>query len=130
MKLTVDRNALMRSLAHVQAVVERRSTIPVLSNVLMVAETGRLRLTATDLDIEATDSANAAVVLEGRTTAPAQTLFDVVLTVLKLRSNWSRDGSIYVPAVQSFPCRPFRRMIFRSCLERLLPCPSRLTPES
>jgi DNA polymerase-3 subunit beta len=78
MKLTVERNALMRSLAHVQAVVERRSTIPVLSNVLMVAETGRLRLTATDLDIEATDSAHAAVALEGRTTAPAQTLFDVV----------------------------------------------------
>jgi DNA polymerase-3 subunit beta len=59
MKLTIDRNALMRALSHVQAVVERRNTIPILSNILMVAEGDRLSLTATDLDIEATDAAEA-----------------------------------------------------------------------
>ena len=42
MKLTIDRNALMRALSHVQAVVERRNTIPILSNILMVAEGDRL----------------------------------------------------------------------------------------
>ncbi len=78
MKLTIDRNALMRALAHVQAVVERRNTIPILSNILMVAEGDRLRLTATDLDIEASDAAEAQVKKAGRATAPAQTLFDVV----------------------------------------------------
>ena len=57
MKLTIDRNALMRALSHVQAVVERRNTIPILSNILMEAEGDRLSLTATDLDIEATDAA-------------------------------------------------------------------------
>ena len=54
MKLTIDRNALMRALSHVQAVVERRNTIPILSNILMEAEGDRLRLTATDLDIDTT----------------------------------------------------------------------------
>ncbi|MEQ1610943.1 MAG: DNA polymerase III subunit beta [Hyphomonadaceae bacterium] len=78
MKLTIDRNALMRALSHVQAVVERRNTIPILSNILMVAEGERLSLTATDLDIEATDAAEASVKRAGSVTAPAQTLFDVV----------------------------------------------------
>ena len=61
MKLTIDRNALMRALSHVQAVVERRNTIPILSNILLQAEGDRLSLTATDLDIEATDAAEASV---------------------------------------------------------------------
>ena len=78
MKLTIDRNALMRALSHVQAVVERRNTIPILSNILMAAEGDRLSLTATDLDIEATDAAEAKVKKAGSITAPAQTLFDVV----------------------------------------------------
>jgi DNA polymerase-3 subunit beta len=78
MKLTIDRNALMRALSHVQAVVERRNTIPILSNVLLSAEGDRLSLTATDLDIEASDAAEAKVKKAGAVTAPAQTLFDVV----------------------------------------------------
>jgi DNA polymerase III subunit beta len=78
MKLTIDRNALMRALSHVQAVVERRNTIPILSNILLKAEGDRLYLTATDLDIEATDAAEAKVKKSGEVTAPAQTLFDVV----------------------------------------------------
>ncbi len=78
MKLTIDRNALMRALSHVQAVVERRNTIPILSNILLKAEDDRLHVTATDLDIEASDAAEASVKKAGEVTAPAQTLFDVV----------------------------------------------------
>ncbi|MEZ5939346.1 MAG: DNA polymerase III subunit beta [Hyphomonadaceae bacterium] len=78
MKLTIDRNALMRALSHVQSVVERRNTIPILSNILLSAHGDRLKLTATDLDLEATDSVAAKIKTEGDITAPAQTLFDVV----------------------------------------------------
>jgi DNA polymerase-3 subunit beta len=78
MKLTIDRSALIRALSHVQSVVERRNTIPILSNVLLAAEDGRLKLTATDLDIEASDAAEAEVARPGQTTAAAQYLFDVV----------------------------------------------------
>ena len=49
MKLTIERAALLRSLGHVQSVVERRNTIPILANVLIEAEAGKLRLTATDM---------------------------------------------------------------------------------
>jgi len=78
MKLTIERGALLKSLNHVQSIVERRNTIPILSNVLMSAEGGRLGLTATDLDIEIVESTAADVIREGSTTAPAHTLYDIV----------------------------------------------------
>jgi DNA polymerase-3 subunit beta len=78
MKLTIERSDLLNALSHVQNVVERRNTIPILSNVLMEATGGVLTLTATDLDIEAVDSADAQIEREGAVTAPAGTLFDVI----------------------------------------------------
>ena len=78
MKLTIERSDLLAALSHVQSVVERRNTIPILSNILLSAEGDGLTLTATDLDIEAVDTADAKVSQKGALTAPAQTLFDVV----------------------------------------------------
>lgn len=79
MKLTIDRNALMRALSHVQAVVERRNTIPILSNVLLEAQDdGALRLMATDLDLQVDESVPATVAQAGATTVSAHTLFDIV----------------------------------------------------
>jgi len=46
MKLTIERAALLRALGHVQSVVERRNTIPILSNVMLKAEKSRLALSA------------------------------------------------------------------------------------
>ena len=51
MKLTIERAALLRALAHVQSVVERRTTIPILSNLRLEAGDGRLGVTATDMDL-------------------------------------------------------------------------------
>lgn len=78
MKITIERAALLKALTHVQSVVEKRTTIPILSNVLMQASDGLLKLTATDLDIEASDAADATIVQAGAVTAPAHTLFEVV----------------------------------------------------
>lgn len=78
MKVTVERSALIRALGHVQSVVERRNTIPILSNVLMQAEGGALTLTATDLDIEVSEAAPADVAMKGAATASALTLHDIV----------------------------------------------------
>mgnify|MGYP003350543719 FL=1 len=52
MKLIIERAALLKSLGHVQSVVERRNTIPILSNVRIDAGKGQLALNATDMDIE------------------------------------------------------------------------------
>jgi DNA polymerase-3 subunit beta len=77
MKVTVERAALLRSLGHVHRVVERRNTIPILSNVLLRAEDG-LRLKATDLDIEVTETVPADVSEAGSTTVPAHVIYDIV----------------------------------------------------
>ncbi|MBL8639683.1 MAG: DNA polymerase III subunit beta [Alphaproteobacteria bacterium] len=78
MKFTIDRVALLRALAHVQSVVERRSTIPVLSNVKMKAENGTLILSTTDMDIEMTEAIAVDVEKNGECTAPAFTLYDII----------------------------------------------------
>ena len=78
MKITLERSALLKSLNHVQSVVERRNTIPILSNVLLDATKGALSLTATDLDIEIVESLAADVARPGATTASAHMLYDIV----------------------------------------------------
>ena len=77
MKATVDRNTLLKSLAHVHSVVERRNTIPILSNVLIEAGEFGLRFMATDLDIQLVETAPAHVLTPGATTVSAGTLFDI-----------------------------------------------------
>jgi len=79
MKATIERAVLLKSLGHVQSVVERRNTIPILSNVLMEArEDGSLRLMATDLDLQVDESVPADVSQPGATTVSAHTFFDIV----------------------------------------------------
>lgn len=77
MKIIIERAALLRSLGHVQSIVERRNTIPVLSNVLLNAANGELSLTATDMDLEIVESVPAEIATPGSATAPAHTLYDI-----------------------------------------------------
>lgn len=78
MKLTIERSVLLRALGHVQSVVERRGTIPILSNVLLEAKDRTLRLAATDLDMEVVEAVSADIIQDGGTTASAHTLHDIV----------------------------------------------------
>jgi DNA polymerase-3 subunit beta len=78
MKLTIERAALLKALGHVQSVVERRNTIPILSNVLLSADAGAVSFSATDLDMEITDQSPARIDGTGQITAPAHTLYEIV----------------------------------------------------
>jgi len=78
MKLTIERAALLKSLGHVQSVVERRNTIPILSNVKVEAGEAAVTLNATDMDLDMVDSIAADVETPGATTVPAHTLYDIV----------------------------------------------------
>jgi DNA polymerase III subunit beta len=79
MKATIERATLLKSLSHVQSVVERRNTIPILSNVLIEArDDGSIRVMATDLDLQVDESVAANVEQAGSTTVSAHTLFDIV----------------------------------------------------
>ncbi|MSO54029.1 MAG: DNA polymerase III subunit beta [Rhodospirillales bacterium] len=78
MNLTIERAALLKSLGHVQSVVERRNTIPILSNVKLEAKGKQLLLDATDMDLDIVDKVDAEVSQPGSTTVPAHTFYDVV----------------------------------------------------
>ena len=78
MKATIERATLLKCLGHVQSVVERRNTIPILSNVLIEANAdGSIRMMATDLDLQINESVEAQVETAGATTVSAHTLFDI-----------------------------------------------------
>jgi DNA polymerase III subunit beta len=78
MKATIERATLLKSLGHVQSVVEKRNTIPILSNVLIEAsENGSIKLTATDLDLQIVETIAGDVEIAGSTTVSAHTLFEI-----------------------------------------------------
>ena len=94
MKATIERATLLKGLSHVQSVVERRNTIPILSNVLIEATAeGSLKLMATDLDLQINESVPAAVDTPGATTVSAHTLFDIARK-LRARLSAQRAGDL------------------------------------
>jgi len=78
MRLTIDKPGLTKALAHVASVVERRNTIPILSNVLLSTAKNELKLTATDLDMELVETVPCKAKGEGATTVPAHMFHDIV----------------------------------------------------
>jgi DNA polymerase-3 subunit beta len=78
MKLKADRATLIKALAHIQSVAEKRNTIPILANVMIEVSHGKLSLTATDMEIAVVEVVPAATSRDGKTTAPAATLYEIV----------------------------------------------------
>lgn len=78
MRLVIERGELLRALGHVTSVVERRTTIPILSNVLLRASGQALELKATDLEREVIEEVRAEVAAPGAVTVPAHILHDIV----------------------------------------------------
>ncbi len=78
MKLKADRASLLKALAHVQSVVEKRNTIPILANVMLTVRDGTLTLTATDMEIAIVEDVPASASRNGACTAPAATLYEIV----------------------------------------------------
>jgi DNA polymerase-3 subunit beta len=78
MKISVERNDLFKAMGRAQSVVERRNTIPILSNVLIEAKENSISLRATDLDIELNDKVNAVVEKKGAITVGAHTFYEIL----------------------------------------------------
>jgi len=78
MELTLKRGDFLNELALMQGVVERKNTIPILSNILLKASDGHLDLTSTDLDLTLLSQAQARVSRPGSVTVPARKLFDLI----------------------------------------------------
>ena len=78
MKISVEKTNIFKSLSYVQSIVEKKNTIPVLSNVLIQAKENNLILSATDMDISITAQLNCNIIEEGFATVPAHTLYDII----------------------------------------------------
>lgn len=78
MNLTISKEQLIAGLQAVQNIVSSRTTLPILSNVLLHAEGNRLRLIATDLDVTISSEVEAQVRTGGKTTVPVKRLFGIV----------------------------------------------------
>ncbi|ATO56792.1 DNA polymerase III subunit beta [Bartonella sp. 1-1C] len=78
MRITIGRSQLLKSLSRVHRIVERRSAIPILSNVLIDTSDGRMQLKATDLDLEIIESSSVNIEQGGAITVPAHLLYDIV----------------------------------------------------
>ncbi|HEX6591597.1 MAG TPA: DNA polymerase III subunit beta, partial [Moraxellaceae bacterium] len=78
MKLSISRDQLLKPLQQVCGVVEKRQTLPVLANVLLVVDGGKLSLTGTDLEVELVAKADLAGEFgDGEITVPARKLLDI-----------------------------------------------------
>src|ERR1700685_3687174 len=78
MEFSVTKSALLNELSTTQGVVERKTTIPILSNLLVEAQGSRLTITATDLELRVRTSCEANVKKEGAGTIPAKKLLELV----------------------------------------------------
>ena len=78
MKFIIERANLLKTLSHVQSIVEKRNTIPVLSNVRIEALGDGVSFKATDMDTEISEIIDAKILEKGATTAPAHMLYDIV----------------------------------------------------
>ena len=78
MEAILQKNQFLKALTHVQNVVERRNTIPILANILIIAEGVGLKLIATDLDIELIEEIDAKIEKGGSLTAPAHLVYDII----------------------------------------------------
>ena len=119
MNLTITKEQILAGLQAVQNVVSTRTTLPILSNVLMRAEKDRVEFTATDLDVTIACSVEAKVKKAGATTVPVKKLFGIVrelngseIEIVK----WTKKTSAPSAAARRFTkSTDWARMNFRRC---------------
>ena len=104
MKFRISKEAFLDGLQKVQHVVSSRTTLPILSNVLLVAKDGRLQFTTTDLDVGITGSVEAQIEKEGATTLPAKRLVSIVRELPSSEVEVSVDGKNHAE-IKSGPSR-------------------------
>jgi len=132
LEITVSRAELLRELTAAQSVVERKTTIPILSNFLFEASGERLTITATDLDQSVRTSCAAKVKKPGACTVPARKLYDYIKLLsdgdisiklmdnhwVQLRAGRSNTKMVGMARRTSQWCRTFRPRAHSNCRSR------------
>ena len=105
MKFSVNQKDLQEALSYCQGVIEKRSTLPILSNVLLDAGNSKLTITATDLDlIFIHQIKNVEILQEGKTTTSSSIMFDIVRKFSpdkKINLSMNNDNKLQLESEQS-----------------------------
>ena len=102
MELVVRKSDLLRELQFFQGIVERKSTIPILANVLLEAAEGKVRLLATDLEVSLRSTCDASIARGGALTLPAKKLFEIVKALPDTDVRIEQDGTSVKVAADRF----------------------------
>ena len=96
MKFILPKSAILKALSHVQSIVEKKNTLPILSNILIECRDNNIIISATDMDISITEKINCNIIENGSTTVNASTLYDIIrkLSETKEIEIISNDGKI------------------------------------
>ena len=90
MEFTIDRDVFLKSLGHAYGIIEKKTTLQILSNILIEAKNSKIRITATDLDIIYSEEIPLLELKkEGSTTTSANVLYDILR---KIESDDDEDG--------------------------------------
>ena len=138
MDFSIEKSQLLKELALTQGVVEKKTTIPILSNLLVEAEEGILRISATDLDLGVTCHCPAKVKIPGSGTIPAKRLLEIVRSLPEaevhfkaLENHWVQltcersSFKLVGMARDNFPMLPTLRLLWQRSLRMFLRPPSR-----
>src|SRR5207245_11023100 len=107
MEFSVTKSALLNELSMTQGVVERKTTIPILSNLLVEVKGSQLTITATDLELSIRTSCEAKIKKEGAGTIPAKKLLELVRLL--------PEGEIKVKLLENHWVRSEERRVGKEC---------------
>src|SRR3989338_4360054 len=96
MEFTIDKKEILTGLYRAQSVVERRTAMPILANVLIEAKKGHIVITATDLEVGIRGSYPAVVTKEGSLTLPAKNLHDIVKELPEGKISFKKKENFWV----------------------------------
>ncbi len=78
MKFKISRSIFFKSLSHLQGIVDKKNSLPILANILIEAKNNQLILSSTDMDISIVEKINCTVTEDGATTINSQILYDIL----------------------------------------------------
>ena len=123
MQFEIKRDILLRSLNYVQGVVEKKNTLPILSNVLLELKGKKLSIVATDLDIIFYDEINDVKILkEGSTTTSAAILYDILRKISsnsELNFVLKSEDVIYIDPIKNVRMRSSNAQIYISAISSI-----------
>ena len=118
MKFNVNQQDLQQALNYCQGVIEKRSTLPILSNILLEAQNSKLTITATDLEIIFVHQINNIEILEeGKTTTTSSIMYDIVRKFSsgkKINLTLNDKNKLHLESDKFYPLPQFGEYIFHS----------------